>query len=137
MARRRGRLRVMVDATVLVAGSGWPRWPYEVLQAGLRGEFQLAISPYVLRQVRRVLQQQFPPEHLQRFEAFLALDPFEIVGEAGPAKEADNIGLVRDETDVPIALAAINAGVDCIVSEEVGAVRELPLRVGGRNWEDL
>ena len=41
-------LRVAVDATVLIAGSGWPRWPYEVLRAGLRGEIQLVVSPFVL-----------------------------------------------------------------------------------------
>ncbi len=40
-------MRVMVDTTVLIGGSGWPRWPYEVLLAGLRGQYQLVVSPYV------------------------------------------------------------------------------------------
>ena len=109
--------RVMVDATVLIAGSGWPRWPREVLLAGLRGEFQLALSPYVIRQAHRNLRQRFP-QHLERFESFLSQASFELVPDPAPDQVADNRGLVRDESDIPIALAAINAGVDYLVSED-------------------
>ena len=56
-------IRVMMDTTVLVAGSGWPRWPREVLLAGLRGDIQLVVSPYVLEQARRIIRKKFP-EHL-------------------------------------------------------------------------
>ena len=61
----------MVDATVLLAGSGWPRWPYEVLLARLRGEYQLVLSPYAVQQARRVLRRRFSA-HTERFEVFLA-----------------------------------------------------------------
>jgi predicted nucleic acid-binding protein len=43
-------LGVMVDANILIAGSVWPRWPYEVLQHALRGDFQLVLSDYILQQ---------------------------------------------------------------------------------------
>jgi len=112
------KLRVMVDATILIAGSGWPRWPREVLLAGLRGEFQLALCPYVIRQAHRNLSQRFPPACLERFEEFLSQASFELVPDPTSEQVAENKDLVRDESDIPIALAAINAGVDYLVSED-------------------
>ena len=41
------KLRVMLDATVLIAGSVWPRWSYEVIQHALQGDFQLILAPLV------------------------------------------------------------------------------------------
>src|SRR5438132_13749928 len=110
-------IRVMMDTTVLVAGSGWPRWPREVLLAGLRGDIQLVVSPYVLEQARRIICKKFP-EHLERLEDFLKNAPFELVPDPGAEDIARHKSLVRDETDLPIALAAINAGVDYLVSED-------------------
>ena len=109
--------RVMVDATVLIAGSGWPRWPREVLLAGLHSEFQLVLSPYVIRQAHRNLSKRFP-QHLERFEEFLSQATFELVPDPDPEEVADHRSLVRDASDIPIALAAINAGVDYLVSED-------------------
>jgi hypothetical protein len=77
----------MVDATVLIAGSGWPRWPREVLLAGLRGEIQIVLSPYVLGQACRVLNQRFP-QHLQRFEEFIIYAPFELAQDPSPEQVA-------------------------------------------------
>lgn len=111
------RLRVMVDATVLIAGSGWPRWPREVLLAGLRGEFQLVLSPYVIRQAHRNLSKRFP-RHLPRFEDFLAQADLELVADPTSEEVRQHLDLIRDRADVPVALAAINAGVDYFVSED-------------------
>ena len=113
----RNRPRVMVDATVLIAGSGWPRWPREVLLAGLRGEYRLVLCPYVIDQAHRNLARRFPA-HLDRFQTALAQARFELVPDAKPEDVARHSSLVRDRTDVPIALAAINAGVDYLVSED-------------------
>jgi len=111
------RLRVALDATVLFAGSGWPRWPREVLLAGLRGDIQLVLSIFVIEQARRNLKKKFP-QHLPRFEEFIAQAPFEIVPEATPEEVASNKGLVRDESDIPVVLPYIKASVDCLVSED-------------------
>jgi len=48
MVVNQSELRVMVDANILVSGSVWPRWPYEVLQHALRGDFQLVLNQYVM-----------------------------------------------------------------------------------------
>lgn len=85
--------------------------------AGLRGEIQLVVSDFVLEQARRNLAKKFP-QHLPRFEAFLAQTPFEVVPEATPEEIEENKGLVRDESDVPVVLPYIEASVDCMVSED-------------------
>jgi len=108
----------MVDATVLIAGSGWPRWPHEVVLAGLRGEYQLVLCPYVIRQAHRNLSQRFPPECLERFEEFLSEGIFELVPDPTSEQVAGKSDLVHDESDIPIALAATNAGVGYLVSED-------------------
>ena len=109
---------MMVDATVLIAGSGWPRWPREVLLAGLRGEYRLVLSPYVIRQAHRNLSRRFPAGHLERFVEMLSLTDFELVPDPTPEEVAQHPDLVRDESDIPVALTAINAGVDYLVSED-------------------
>jgi len=110
-------LRVMVDANILIAGSVWPRWSYEVLQHALRGDFRLVLSKYIIQQAHRRILVRFPA-YIDSFDALLQTCQYEIV--ADPAKElVDRYGdLVRDQTDVPIILAAINAGVDYLVSED-------------------
>ena len=58
------------------------------------------------------------PEYLERFEEFLSQANFELVPDPTPEEVAQHKGLVRDESDIPIALAAINASVDYLVSED-------------------
>ncbi len=111
------KARVMVDATVLIAGSGWPRWPREVLLAGLRGEFQLVLCPYVIEQARRNLRERFP-EHLGRFGEFLSRAPFELAPDPSAEEVTSHVGLVRDDSDLPLVLSAITAQVDYLVSED-------------------
>lgn len=111
-------LRVMVDATVLVAGSGWPRWPHEVLLAALRGEFELVLSPYLIDQARRVIDARFSTAHLQRFEELLDEVSFILAPDPSPQDLTAHAGLVRDETDIPLLLSAIAANVDVLVSED-------------------
>ena len=105
------KTRVMVDATVLIAGSGWPRWPREVLLAGLRGEFQLVLSPYVIRQAHRNLSERFPAEHLERFEELLSQANYDLIPDPTSEEVAQHNDLVRDQSDIPIALAASTKGV--------------------------
>ena len=59
----------MLDANVLIAGTIWPRWPYEVLQHARQGDFQLVLSPLLIDQARRRLEAPFqimPARSLQR-----------------------------------------------------------------------
>jgi len=111
------KLRVMVDANILIAGSVWPRWPYEVLQHGLRGDFRLVLSEYILQQARMHIRRLFP-NHEDQFDRFLQTCDYDLVDDPTLEQVDKNLALVRDPSDVPVALGAIHAGVDFLVSED-------------------
>lgn len=117
MPARRPEIRVFLDANVLLAGIVFPRWPWEILRHAVRGDFQRVLSPYGIRQTRRAIARRFP-EFLSAFDRFLVLCPYELVPDPDPEDVQAHIHLLRDETDVPVALAAIRAGVDSLVSED-------------------
>ncbi len=109
--------RALTDANVLLSGNAFPRWPYEVLQHATDGDFHLVLCPLVIRQARRHLERRFP-QHLPRFEKFLREVEYELVPDPAPKEIDANRNLVRDLSDVAVALAAIAAGVDYLVSED-------------------
>ena len=111
------KLRVMVDANILIAGSVWPRWPYEVLQHALRGDFHLVLSEYIMQQARSHIQRRFPNQ-ADQFDRFLQACEYELVADPTPEQVAQYQDLVRDPSDVPVALSAIQAGVNYLVSED-------------------
>jgi predicted nucleic acid-binding protein len=107
----------MVDTTVLLAGTVWPRWPYEVLQHALRGDFYLVLSRTVLQEAVRKFTEKFPA-YTQDFEDFLEKCGYAEIPEPSSQAVLAHRDLMRDITDIPIAVAAINAGVDFFVSED-------------------
>src|SRR5690606_28361812 len=115
MAVPKPSLRVMVDANVLVAGLGWPRWPYALLQHAVAGDFQLVLSPFVIAEARHHLKRVVPAA-LPSLDEFLALSDYEAVADPTPEEIVVQQHIVRDPKDVPVALAAIKAQVDCLVS---------------------
>jgi uncharacterized protein len=117
MADPRKTPRALTDANVLLAGNAFPRWPYEVLQHATEGDFHLVLCPLVINQARHHLHRRFP-QHLPRFEKFLQEVEYELVPDPTPEEIDANQNLVRDLSDVAIALAAIAAGVDYLVSED-------------------
>ncbi len=109
--------RTLTDANVLFSGSAFPRWPHEVLRHAALGDFQLVLCPLVIKEAREHLKSTFP-EHLNRFEEFLQKAKYELAPDPTPEAIEANKTLVRDLSDVAIALAAITAGVDYLVSED-------------------
>lgn len=107
----------MVDANILVAGTGWPRFPYEVLQHAVRGDFTLVLTPIIIEEARRHITRLIP-EASGRFEDILQAVDYELVSDPMREDVAAHPTLVRDPKDVPIALAAIKAGVDCLVTQD-------------------
>jgi predicted nucleic acid-binding protein len=109
--------RAMTDANVLLAGNAFPRWPYEVLQHAIDGDFKLVFCPLIVKQAREHLEERFPA-HLPRFERFLREVEYDLVPDPTQEEIDANKNLVRDLSDVVIALAAIAAGVDYLISED-------------------
>ena len=117
MADSDKKVRTLTDANVLFAGTAFPRWPREVLRHAAAGDYKLVLCPLVVNQARRNLQKRFP-EYLDRFEEFLQVVDYELVSDPTPEDIEANRNLVRDLSDVAIALAAIVAKADYLVSED-------------------
>jgi predicted nucleic acid-binding protein len=111
------QLRVFLDANVFIRGITLPRFPYEVLRHAANGEFVLVTSPLVLDSVRLYVGTLFP-DYRETFEVLLAVLHYELVPDASPEAVKAHADLVRDPKDVPVALAAIQAGVDYLVSTD-------------------
>ena len=107
----------MVDTTVLLAGIVWPRFPNEILQHALRGDFQLVLCPFVLTEAHRKFREIFPA-FAEEFTEFLVDVPYERVSDPVSSSVLANQQLMGDITDIPIALAAIDAEVDYFVSDD-------------------
>jgi predicted nucleic acid-binding protein len=111
------RLRVFVDANILIRGVTFPRYPYEILRLAARHAIVLVVSPSVLADTRRYLSLLFP-EHLPKLDGFLATALNETVADPTPEDVAGHRDLVRDFKDVPVVMAAARAGVDFLVSTD-------------------
>lgn len=111
------RVRAMADANVLFAGTVFPRWPREVLRHAAAGDFQLVLSPLIIHQARRNIEEQFP-EYLDRFDEFLQAIDYEFVPDPRPEEIVANQNLVRDLSDVAVALAAIASKADYLVTTD-------------------
>lgn len=107
--------RVAVDANVLIAGIAFPRWPYEILQHALKGDFTLILSPIVIREARRHIKLQFPG-FVQEFEQFLEVAEYEEAPVPTHEEITQNPHLVRHTNDIPVALSIKKASVDCFVT---------------------
>jgi predicted nucleic acid-binding protein len=108
-------LRVMADANVLIAGILFPRWVHEFLRHALREDFKLVLSAQTIREAReRVARGTLTQQ--QALERFLTDCEYEPVPDPSREEVEKNAGLVRDPKDIPLALAAINAGVDYLVT---------------------
>lgn len=110
-------LRVFADANVLIRASTFPRFPYAVLDLAVQGKITVVVSASALKDARHYLEKLFP-EDLFRLESFLANAQVEFVGDPTKEEVDANRNLVRDTEDAPVALAAINARVDFLVSTD-------------------
>jgi predicted nucleic acid-binding protein len=117
MADTQRSLRVMADANVLIAGVLFPRWFHEFLRHALRGDFTLLLSEQAIREARRRMRMG-TERQAAALEGFLADCPFELVLDPPREQVAQNSDLLRDPTDIPIALAAINACADYLVTND-------------------
>lgn len=110
-------LRVMIDANILVAGTGWPRFPYEVLQHALNGDYQLVLTERIIQEAIKAIQ-QIQPERLAALNLFLQSGVVEIVPTPSDEAIAQAADLIRDPKDIHVALAAIEAKVDFLVTQD-------------------
>ena len=119
MARKpKDKPRVFVDANILIRGLTLPRFPYEILRAGTLGKIHLVTSTTTLARARHYIETKFVA-HVERLERFLATGIIEIIDDPPDVEAQANMDLVRDEDDVPVALAAIKARAKYLVSTDL------------------
>ena len=107
----------MIDTNVLLSGIVWPRWPYEILRYARQGKIELVLCPFIIAQAYRNVEKYFP-DSMPYLNEVLALCDYVEVADPSAEEVASQVGLMRDSTDIPIALAAINAQVDCFVTTD-------------------
>ena len=111
------RPRVFLDANVWIRGLTFPRFPYEVLRHAARNEIKAIVSPLVLDSVHLYIREKFP-EHQAALSALLELLDLEVVPDPPAERVAAHMDLVRDPKDVPVALSAIEAHGQYLVSTD-------------------
>lgn len=109
------RLRVALDANVLIAGVLLPRWPYEVLRAALDGYYDLVLPRQVVEEAARHLEH---PTQAIALQLFFQRSGCQLLEMPDPDLVRQELDLVRSERDVPIALALLHAGVDIFVTND-------------------
>ncbi len=117
MATSNKNIRAFADANILFAGAAFPRWSYAVLRHAASNDFKLVLCPLVINQARKNLQRRFP-QHVENLEKLLELTDYELVSDSTPEDVKVHENLVRDLSDVAVALAAIAAKVDYFISED-------------------
>ena len=115
----------MVDTNVLLSGIVWPRWPYEILRYARQGKIELVLCPFIVEQIYRNVQKYFP-DSLPYLAEILALCNYTEVPDPSPEEIAVQAGLMRDPTDIPIAVAAISAKVDYFITTDKDFTDSVP-----------
>lgn len=105
----------MLDANILIAAFVRPRGSYALLEAARAGRLKLVLCPYVVKEAWRMISRAFRGR-AEGFERLL--EETEMAPDADPAEIARNAGLVSDPADIPVALAALAAGVEYLVTSD-------------------
>jgi putative PIN family toxin of toxin-antitoxin system len=111
------KLRVTVDANVLVAGSAWARWAYEVLQHAVKGDYQLVLSAEIVQEARASIT-KLGKQYAERLEEMLLNCDFEETRAATAGEIASNTLQIRDPKDIHVAVSAVAAKVSCLVTND-------------------
>ena len=105
-------IKAVIDTNVLISGVFWKGTPYQVIKAWQNNSFRWFISPEILEEYRRVL------EEISRQHPGFELGPiFEVIGlhcEMVAAKPLR--GICRDPDDDKFIAAAVGCGATYIVS---------------------
>jgi predicted nucleic acid-binding protein len=109
--------RLFLDTTILVKAASFPRLPFEVVRLGLRHEVRVVLSQPVVESARVHVSRAYPDQR-----GFLELLLHRLAYEEVPAPHPSRLDffgdLCRDKDDVPIAVAAIDAGMDFLVTTD-------------------
>jgi putative PIN family toxin of toxin-antitoxin system len=110
-------LRVLVDANLLVAGIGWPRIPYAMLQHAIEEDYRLVLTKQIIFEAEQALNRIFRSTE-NKLTPFLTNTSHELVETPSDEMIQEHHWLSRDPKDIHVALAAMNARVDILVTQD-------------------
>lgn len=111
------RLRIIIDSNTLMRGVIHPRFAFCILNHAFKGDFELVLIPYNIEEAIRNIAKKFP-NRLQSLEQFLTKCPYILIKDPSLNELKKHADLVRDKTDLPLAVAAINPKVDYLISND-------------------
>lgn len=111
------KLRVMIDANILVAGSLFPRFPYEVLRHAVIGDYQQILTEKIIQEATEAIA-KINVTRLPSFEKLLTTLNYDFVATPKDEEIIQNQDLIRDPKDVHVALAPIQASVDFLITQD-------------------
>ncbi len=109
--------RVLADSNVLIAGILKPRWFFEFLGHAIRGDFVLVLAPQTIAELHKWIEKKGQQQKAV-YQFFLGVSNFEVAPDVTREEVEAQLHLVRDVTDVPVALSAIKAKVDYLVTND-------------------
>jgi putative PIN family toxin of toxin-antitoxin system len=105
----------MIVTNVLISGIIFPRFAFEILNLAFKQEIRLFLPETVLEEAKVKVRDKFP-DLSPELEKLLSNCPFELIPDPEEGEVIKNKGLVRDESDIPIILSAIQAKVDFFIT---------------------
>jgi len=124
-------IRVVLDANVLISGliSG-NGIPGEILDAWMKGRFQLFVSPQIMKEVRRVLLYPRIAERLETGDAELLIKHLGSLAKLVTGSEPLNV-LIRDPSDNIYLSCAVEAKCNFLVTGNLNHFEEAGLEFMG------
>ena len=111
--------RIIADANVLISGLLWDGNEREILRLAARGEMELVISLYILREVENVLINKFGFDENKSKEAidFIRMISHDVV-DVSEEEINECFNKLSDKEDVPVLASAIKAGCILITGDK-------------------
>ena len=111
--------RIIADANVLISGLLWDGNEREILRLAARGETELVISLYILREVENVLINKFGFDENKSKEAidFIRMVSHDVV-DVSEEEINECFNKLSDKEDVPVLASAIKAGCILIIGDK-------------------
>lgn len=109
-------MRIMIDTNIFISAALFPDGrAAKALFKTFVPPYQAVVCDYVIDELKRKFREKFP-DRCDELEVFLntAMSAFEIV--ATPESAIGSESKIRDPKDRPILRAAINAGVDLLLT---------------------
>jgi hypothetical protein len=108
------KLRLFLDVTILIKAVSFPRLPFEIVRLGARRDVSIVLSAGVVASARTHVARLYPSQLTLLDQLLYELD-YEEVADPPAERIRESRGLCRDEDDIGVALAAIDAAVDYLV----------------------